>query len=182
MGSVDTWFGERYAPRNLNIDLYTVLFAFIPFHVLCQNLHTRTPEFMLVQFLNLRASSHDTCLRSTTEIADNWRLGRVKLAPAENQGWWTALPPSLLQDLVRGSVASSNGRDHRTPPFLRYSVHIHWSIKPKFGVHIAAASTYLLDQQKPLLLLLVLCSRPIMRGVRYLTGYSTCVTATSPDA
>ena len=31
----------------------------------------------MIYGLNLRASSRDTRLRSTTEIADNWRLGGV---------------------------------------------------------------------------------------------------------
>ena len=57
--------------------------------------------------------------RSTTEIADIWRLGRARIAAAANQIWWTLLPPSLLENLVvRRLVASSDGRDHRTPPFF----------------------------------------------------------------
>ena len=30
-------------------------------------------------------------------IADNRRLGRVRIAAAENQVWWTVLPPSLYR-------------------------------------------------------------------------------------
>ena len=57
--------------------------------------------------------------RSTTEVGDTWKLGRVRLAAAANQIWWTVLLSSLLEDpVVRRLVASSDGRDHRTPPFL----------------------------------------------------------------
>ena len=50
-----------------------------------------------------------------------------------------------------------------------HSVHIHWSIKPRFGVHVAVTSTYLLDQkQGPLLLPLVLCRRPKIDWLLYL--------------
>ena len=51
---------------------------------------------LIIDCLNLCASSCDACLRSTTQIADNWKLGRVRIAAAENQVWWTVLPPSLL--------------------------------------------------------------------------------------
>ena len=97
--------------------------------------------------------------RSTTEVGDTWKLGRVRLAAAANQIWWTVLPPSLLENLiVCRLVASSDGRGHH--PFSRHSVHIHWC---KFAMHVAAASTYLLTQeQEPLLLPLVLYSRLIM--------------------
>ena len=44
-----------------------------------------------------------------------------------------------------------------------HSVHIHWSIKLKLGVHVAVTLTYLLHQKPgPLLLPLVLCSCPII--------------------
>ena len=40
---------------------------------------------------------------------------------------------------------------------------------PRYRVHIASASSYLLDQEQELLSLpLVLCSHLIMRGVRYI--------------
>jgi len=59
-------------------------------------------------------------------------------------------------------------------PLLQHSVYIHWSIKLKFGVPIAVASTYILDQKQGLLSLpLVLCSCPIMWGVQKLIGYSS---------
>ena len=38
-------------------------------------------------WLEPMCSSRDTCLRSKSEIADNWRLGRVRIAAAENQAW-----------------------------------------------------------------------------------------------
>ena len=38
--------------------------------------------------------------RSKTEIADIWKLGRVRLAAAANQIWWTVLPSSILENLV----------------------------------------------------------------------------------
>ena len=38
----------------------------------------------IIDGLNEQASSHDTCLHSATETGDNLRLGRVRIAAAEN--------------------------------------------------------------------------------------------------
>ena len=46
------------------------------------------------------------------------------------------------------SVALSNGPTIGHRCLLWHSVYIHLFIKPKFGVHIAVATTYLLDQSK----------------------------------
>ena len=112
---------------------------------------------LLIHSLNLYASSRDTCLHSTTEIADNWRLGRVRLAAAANQVWWTVLPfAGPRRQWIGGFVQWSRPSD----------TTLFCGIAQIWGA-LAAASTYILDQeQEPLLLLLVLCSCPIMRGVR----------------
>ena len=62
-------------------------------------------------------SSDDLCLEhthfftwhlslSTTEIADNWRLGRVRIAADENQVLWTVLAPSLFIGLCCPRIGS----------------------------------------------------------------------------
>ena len=41
--------------------------------------------------------SCDTCLRSTTEIADNWRLGGARIAAAEDEVRWIVLLPHFYR-------------------------------------------------------------------------------------
>ena len=80
-------------------------------------------------------------------ITDNCRLRRIRIATAERE--------------FRGKCSLPHFVGLRRPwmPF------ICWSIKLKFGVHVAVATTYLRDQkQGPLLTALVLCSHPIMWG------------------
>ena len=115
----------------------------------CSRTHAwQNPSCPIIDNLNLYALLHVTPILGCcmTENSDNWRLGRVRLAAVWKQSWWTVLPLSPLRhpwigDFVRCMVATI-GRRH----FLQYSIHMHWFINPKLGVHIAAASIYLLNE------------------------------------
>ena len=62
----------------------------------------------------------NTCLRSTTKIADNWTLDRVRIScSSENQVGQCCLPRFYRTlSSIRGSVASSDGPNHRIPSFI----------------------------------------------------------------
>ena len=71
-----------------------------PFHLLCHNvMHACAHKIYIhlsIDGFNLHTFSRDTCLCSMTEIANRWRLDRVRLAAVANQVWWAVLLPSLL--------------------------------------------------------------------------------------
>ena len=110
-------------------------------HFMCfVKIWTKTHSRPTVDGLNLCATSHNICLHSTKEIADNWTLGSVRLAALQTKFGEQCCPPRFYMTVTHGSVALSNGRNHRRLPFLQYSIHIHYSIKPKYiGVHLRSS-------------------------------------------
>ena len=63
--------------------------AFSISRALSKSAHMRTKIHgcLIIDDLNLCASSRNISLHSTIEIADNWRLDRVRLAATANQVW-----------------------------------------------------------------------------------------------
>ena len=57
--------------------------------------------------MNERASSHDSCLRSTTKIDDNWRIGTARIAAAETA---TCAPNLGFADQWMWTLCRNDGR------------------------------------------------------------------------